>query len=122
MATFYCHSPAQLCFGCVRVYKIYHFSTDYWTAMSSIWTHIKGMLIILDVEVGRLLLSSSGDRISEFSIIYRRAALCLKKKIFLMKFIGREVLGPQKSGIIKLVYCVFTYRVFLLLITNALSS
>ena len=45
-----------------------------------------------------------------------------KENFFLMKFIGREVLGPQQSGIIKLVYCVLTYRVFLLLITNALSS
>lgn len=122
MATFYCHSPAPLCFGCVRVYKIYHFSTDYWTVMSSIWIHIKGMLIILDVELGRQLLSSSGDRISEFSIIYRRVALYLKRFFFLMKCIGREILGPQQSGIIKLVYCVFTYRAFLLLITNALSS
>ena len=39
-----------------------------------------------------------------------------------MMCIGRKVLDQQQSGIIKLVYCVFTYRVFLLLFTNALSS
>lgn len=72
---FYCHSPAPLSLGCVRVYKIYHFSTDYWTVMSSIWNWMKRMLIILDVKLGRHVSSSSGDKMSKFSTVYRIVAL-----------------------------------------------
>ena len=42
------------CVWIVRVYEMYHFSTDYCTVMSSIWTKMKGILILLDVELGWL--------------------------------------------------------------------
>lgn len=51
---------------------------------------MKGMLIILDVKLGRHVLSSSGDKMSKFSAVYRIVALVKRQYFFLMEFMGRS--------------------------------